>query len=409
MRIQRQKTGSSMSAQTIVEETSRFEQLLADLKIPIGVLTGAQHLADAVAQAGNAGFSSTWPHWAFELAKAALLSQQCSVAEALEAVTRSHHTARAPALVGLSDQRKEAALCIFIASGMSRSSTTLPQFLDSRVLRRSFYRLTLLCFMPSSLWSSTPVSAPLTRISCPPWQRCSIQPTCSGYGSRIPDRDHTGGLWPLLEAAPTARLITTFLGMGIMSTEWTVPLNRVFLLNPGQAVDVGDRRLQCFRPPLFDSPSTAGFLDDRTGVLFSSDCFGAPMPSEDLAASDDVRAVGDQVRDFQLLWASIDSPWVHQVDPARFRATVDPVRASGASRSSAATCRLCSSRTTGSSKPCCLRRRQTRSSAPTRRHSRPCSPLSRLPSCEMRQKLDSTHPLLPTEDMWEWLFLASCA
>ena len=30
-----------------------------------------------------------WPHWAFELAKAALLSQQCSAAEALEAVTRS--------------------------------------------------------------------------------------------------------------------------------------------------------------------------------------------------------------------------------------------------------------------------------------------------------------------------------
>jgi glyoxylase-like metal-dependent hydrolase (beta-lactamase superfamily II) len=146
-----------------------------------------------------------------------------------------------------------------------------------------------------------------------------------------PDRDHTGGLWPLLEAAPTARLVTTFLGMGIMSLEWTVPLNRVFLLNPGQALDVGDRRLHCFRPPLFDSPSTTGFLDDLTGTLFSSDCFGAPMPSEELATSADVRAVGDQVRDLQLLWASVDSPWVHQVDPARFRATVDPVRAMGAS------------------------------------------------------------------------------
>jgi glyoxylase-like metal-dependent hydrolase (beta-lactamase superfamily II) len=146
-----------------------------------------------------------------------------------------------------------------------------------------------------------------------------------------PDRDHTGGLWPLLEAAPTARLVTTFLGMGIMSTEWTVPLDRVFLLNPGQALDVGDRRLHCFRPPLFDSPSTTGFLDDRTGMLFSSDCFGAPMPSEELATSADVRAVGDQVRDLQLLWASVDSPWVHQVDSARFRATVDPLRAMGAS------------------------------------------------------------------------------
>ena len=103
-----------MSAQTTVDQTSKFEQLLADLKIPSGDLTGVpQQLADAVAQSGfeaspgtvigqhtsgdysvefnnpNDGFSSTWPHWAFELAKAALLSLQCSAAEALEAVTQS--------------------------------------------------------------------------------------------------------------------------------------------------------------------------------------------------------------------------------------------------------------------------------------------------------------------------------
>src|SRR6187549_270674 len=146
-----------------------------------------------------------------------------------------------------------------------------------------------------------------------------------------PDRDHTGGLWQLLQAAPAARLVTTFLGLGIMSCEWAIPLDRVFLLNPGQALDVGDRRLHCFRPPLFDNPTTTGFLDDRTGTLFSSDCFGAPMPSLELATSTDARAVGDQVRDLQLLWASVDSPWVHQVDEARVRATVDPVRAMGAS------------------------------------------------------------------------------
>jgi Metallo-beta-lactamase superfamily len=146
-----------------------------------------------------------------------------------------------------------------------------------------------------------------------------------------PDRDHTGGLWKLLQAAPKARLVTTFLGLGIMSLEWAIPLDRVFLLNPGQALDVGDRRLHCFRPPLFDNPSTTGFLDDRSGALFSSDCFGAPMPSLELATSADVRAVGEGVRDLQLLWASVDSPWVHEVDPAKFRATVDPVRAMGAS------------------------------------------------------------------------------
>lgn len=146
-----------------------------------------------------------------------------------------------------------------------------------------------------------------------------------------PDRDHTGGLWSLLEAAPQARLVSTFLGVGIMSCQWEVPLDRVYLLNPGQVLGVGDRGLHAFRPPLFDSPATTGFLDDSSGALFSSDCFGAPLPSAELATCADVRAVGEEVRDLQLLWASVDSPWVHHVDPVSYRATVDPIRAMAAS------------------------------------------------------------------------------
>src|SRR5512139_1654908 len=34
-----------------------------------------------------------------------------------------------------------------------------------------------------------------------------------------PDRDHTGALFELLEAAPQARVVTTFLSAGIMSTD----------------------------------------------------------------------------------------------------------------------------------------------------------------------------------------------
>ena len=33
------------------------------------------------------------------------------------------------------------------------------------------------------------------------------------------------------------------------------------------------------RPPVFDNPVTTGFHDDRSGALFSSDCFGALLPS----------------------------------------------------------------------------------------------------------------------------------
>lgn len=143
-----------------------------------------------------------------------------------------------------------------------------------------------------------------------------------------PDRDHTGGIFDLLEAAPQARVITTFVGAGIMSTERPLPLDRLYLLNPGESLDVGDRTLRAFRPPLFDSPVTVGFYDDRSGICFSSDCFGAPMPTSELAGGAEVGDVPrDDLRAGQLLWATLDSPWVHIVDPEKFLGTVEPIRA----------------------------------------------------------------------------------
>lgn len=142
-----------------------------------------------------------------------------------------------------------------------------------------------------------------------------------------PDRDHTGAIFELLDAAPRARVVTTFLGAGIMATERPLPMDRIRLVNPGETFDVGDRTLTAFRPPLFDSPATMGFYDPRSRTCISSDCFGAPMPSEDLAEAEDVREVpADALRSGQLLWATVDSPWVHTTDRDVYLGTVDRVR-----------------------------------------------------------------------------------
>lgn len=139
-----------------------------------------------------------------------------------------------------------------------------------------------------------------------------------------PDRDHTGGLFALLDAAPEARLVTTFIAAGIMSTERPLPLHRLHLLNPGQTLDIGDRGLHAFRPALFDNPATVGFYDDASKSCFSSDCFGAPMASAEHAGCTDVREVpAEQLRGAQHLWAAVDSPWVHDVDRDRFKRNVD--------------------------------------------------------------------------------------
>ncbi|WP_128376325.1 MBL fold metallo-hydrolase [Streptomyces cavernae] len=141
-----------------------------------------------------------------------------------------------------------------------------------------------------------------------------------------PDRDHTGGIFELLAAAPRARVVTTFLAVGIMSCERPLPLDRVYLLNPGQTLDVGDRTLTGFRPPLFDNPATVGFFEDRSGMCFSSDCFGGPLPDRELAEARDARQVrADDLRAAQLLWASVDSPWVRDVDERRFLDTFKPL------------------------------------------------------------------------------------
>jgi len=96
-----------------------------------------------------------------------------------------------------------------------------------------------------------------------------------------PDRDHTGGLFALLDAAPQARVVTTF----------------------------------------------AGVLDTSNGVCLSSDCFGAPLPTAALATAENATEMSpDELRAAQLLWATIDSPWVHGVDPAKFAASFGPLR-----------------------------------------------------------------------------------
>jgi len=145
-----------------------------------------------------------------------------------------------------------------------------------------------------------------------------------------PDRDHTGALAEVLAMAPQARLVTTFLGAGLLSLEYDVAPERMYLLNPGQSLDVGDRLLTAFRPPVYDSPATTGFVDRSTGAVFSSDCFGAPVPTPGLAAATDVAAIpqADLVAG-QRLWATVDSPWVHGVDRALFARSMEPLRRLG--------------------------------------------------------------------------------
>ena len=76
------------------------------------------------------------------------------------------------------------------------------------------------------------------------------------------DFDHIGSLAALLESNPRLRVITSFLGVGIMGlSSAPLPMDRVYLINPGQSVTVGDRRLTAVKPPVYDNPITTGFVE----------------------------------------------------------------------------------------------------------------------------------------------------
>ncbi|MBD3162841.1 MAG: MBL fold metallo-hydrolase [Candidatus Eisenbacteria bacterium] len=136
------------------------------------------------------------------------------------------------------------------------------------------------------------------------------------------DPDHLGNLAAVLEEAPQARVVTTYLGMGKMGLHG-LPLDRVYLLNPGQSLDLGDRRITAVRPPTFDAPETTGPFDKKTGTLFSADCFGALLAAPAESAND---LAPDTLRDGLVTWTTVDAPWLHQVDERLFTETLAEVR-----------------------------------------------------------------------------------
>jgi flavorubredoxin len=102
-----------------------------------------------------------------------------------------------------------------------------------------------------------------------------------------------------------------------------LPMDRVNFVNPGESVTLGDRTLTAVRPPAFDNPSTTGFYESKSGALFSSDCFGAlladpPQNAADLSDKD--------LREGQILWATVDSPWLQKVDQGALAKELNAIR-----------------------------------------------------------------------------------
>jgi flavorubredoxin len=138
------------------------------------------------------------------------------------------------------------------------------------------------------------------------------------------DFDHIGSLHRLLAENPDVRVITTFLGAGIMGLSAPLPMERVHLLNPDDKITIGERTFTAVKPPIFDNPTTTGFHDDKSRAFFGSDFFGALLQ----AVPDNAADIPDEdLRQGQIFWATADSPWLHKVDEKMFAKELDGIRA----------------------------------------------------------------------------------
>ena len=138
------------------------------------------------------------------------------------------------------------------------------------------------------------------------------------------DIDHTGNLNALMELAPNATAIVNWFMVDRMGATLAVPPTRQRWIGDGETFEIGDRTLHAVRPPVFDSPTTRGLYDSKTGVYWSSDSFAAPMLTPTATVSD---FDPDFWHEGQHTFDRYVSPWLELVDDRRFQAQVDRVQA----------------------------------------------------------------------------------
>ncbi len=136
------------------------------------------------------------------------------------------------------------------------------------------------------------------------------------------DRDHIGSLAAILDDAPHATVVTNLLSVIRIAEDWTIPPDRLRLVNAGDRVDIGDDVLEAFRPPTYDSPGTLAFHALHRNVCFSSDSLGSvlPLSAEPGMTAEDVPAV--EYHDGTAMFASMLSPWLHDLSADRWQAAV---------------------------------------------------------------------------------------
>jgi flavorubredoxin len=142
------------------------------------------------------------------------------------------------------------------------------------------------------------------------------------------DADHTGNLAEVMARCPNATLVCSWSILERHTNAFAFPLERCRWVGDGETLDAGDRTFRAVRPPTYDSPTTRGLLDESTGVYWGVDSFACPSPGEPVATVAELDP--EFWREGMAMFNhNALSPWLSLVDPERFGALCDRVRALG--------------------------------------------------------------------------------
>ena len=149
------------------------------------------------------------------------------------------------------------------------------------------------------------------------------------------DGDHLGNMTDMLALAPNATVVANFFAneRAALEPDRALPIDRQVWMEAGSSLDVGDRRLHLFRPPIFDGPTTRGLYDEKTGVMWAVDSFAALTTGAVYDAPDLPTELYDESF---ALFNSMISPWHQWLDRGLYHRHVDSIEAIGATTIAAA-------------------------------------------------------------------------
>jgi flavorubredoxin len=138
------------------------------------------------------------------------------------------------------------------------------------------------------------------------------------------DVDHTGNLEQVMTACPNAKLVCNWAMVERHTNCFNFPLDRCRWVMHDESFSIGDRTLHAVRPPVYDSPTTRGLFDPKTGVYWAVDSFATPLPDPEMAVADldpDFWQFGMTLFAFGAV-----SPWLSLVDHEKYGRYVDTVQ-----------------------------------------------------------------------------------